>query len=493
MARTARRRSNPAPQLEALEARALLAGDPAGVRALPVPDPARQLVVRFADSVPEVRVRAIVLAAGGQVRHALPDGPILVGLDPGVRSDVALARLRRDPVVRYAELDAPFRSAEVFSNDPNLAQEWGLNNPGTNIDIDAPRAWDVTTGAGAIVAVLDTGIDTAHPDLADNLWVNPREIAGNDFDDDGNGLADDVHGWNFLAGTADIQDDNGHGSHVSGILAAEGDNGLGTVGVAWNARILPLKVLDALGNGTSYAVVAAIHYAVEHGARIINASWGGASYSAAMAEAIQYAGDHGVVVVVAAGNEAVNNAVVRSYPADYRFPNVISVAAIDINGALAGFSNFGRRAVDLAAPGVGILSTIPGGQYASYSGTSMATPHVSGVVALLVAQHPEFSSAQLVRRILETTKPLAGRATLTATRGLVNAAGALGLAVAPAIGRRGAVQRIFAPRVVRARRRALRSVAAIPDGTPRAAAPQLRGAGAGGLEFFSGQGPSRAV
>jgi subtilisin family serine protease len=457
MERKARRRPTPALRLEVLEARTLLSGASPGVHAPPGTDPAGDLLVRFVDGVPPARRQATLDAVGGRILGSLPDGPILVGLAPGVDGDAALGRLRREPGVRYAEPDASFRAAEVFSNDPSLASEWGLNNA-NDIDIDAPQAWDVTTGnPETIVAVLDTGIDAAHPDLASNLWVNPREVPGNGSDDDGNGLIDDVHGWNYLTDTADLGDDNGHGSHVAGTIAAAGDNGLGVVGVAWGARIMPLKILNSFGDGTTYAVVAAIHYAVDNGARIINASWGGASFSQAVADAIQFAGARGVVFVTAAGNEAVNNSVVKSYPASYRFSNVISVAAIDSGGALAGFSNYGRQAVDLAAPGVGILSTVPGGGYATFSGTSMATPHVSGVVALLVAQHPEYSAAQLVQRVLGTTKPLSGAAARTKTGGLVDAAGALGLSIARAFGHKKAPRRLFVPKVVHPRRLAART------------------------------------
>jgi subtilisin family serine protease len=468
MARTAGRRSTLAPRLEALEPRTLLNGDSPGILAPPPSDPTRGLLVRFADRVPQARVQATLQALGGHVVQAIPGGPTLVTLDPGVDRDAVVARLRTDPRVRYAEADGPLRTAGVLPNDPSLPGQWGLNNP-NNVDIDAPQAWDVTTGSSAtIVAVLDTGIDLDHPDLASKVWVNPGEIPGNGFDDDQNGLVDDVNGWNFVSETNDVQDDNGHGTHVSGILGAAGNNGIGGVGVDREARIMPLKVLDSQGEGTSGAVVQAIYYAVQYGADVINASWGGASYSRAVADMILDAGNHGVVFVTAAGNESVNNGVVRSYPASYRFANVLSVAAIDATGRLASFSNFGRKAVDLAGPGVGILSTAPGGVYDVRSGTSMATPFVSGVVALLAGLHPEYSAAQLVQRVLTTTKPLSGKASRTVTGGLVDAAAALGVSSAPIFGRARVPRRLIVRQLDNPRRPM--AVAATADAVTRFAA-----------------------
>jgi thermitase len=305
-----------------------------------------------------------------------------------------------------------------------------LNNP-DNVDIDAPAAWSVTTGTPAtIVAVLDTGIDLSNPEFAGRIWVNPNGGSGAD------GYVGDVNGWNFVNNTGNVWDDNGHGTHVTGILAAAGNNGYGVVGVDWNATIMPVKILDNSGGGTTDAAVNGIYFAVEHGARVINASWGGGPSSQALADAINYAGNYGVVFVTAAGNglppyySGRNNDKVASYPADYRLPNEIAVAAIDQSGNLASFSNFGAHTVDLAAPGVNILSTVPGG-FAYYSGTSMATPYVAGVVALLVGLRPEFTAAQLVQRILATTKPLPSLAGKTITGGMVDAASAINPSTLP--------------------------------------------------------------
>ncbi len=313
-------------------------------------------------------------------------------------------------------------AAAFVPNDPMVGQLWGLDSA-RNVDIDAPEAWSITTGNPAtIVAVLDTGIDLGHPELAGHVWTNPGEVAANGVD--GDGYVDDIHGWNFVSDTNDVQDDNGHGSHVSGTIAATGNDGAGVVGVDWDATILPLKILAADGAGGIEAAIAAIGYAVREGARVINASWTLDSLSQPLVDAIRDAGSHGVVFVNAAGNGGANND--RTPAGRARPSNQITVAAIDPAGRLAAFSNYGRRSVDLAAPGVAILSTVPGG-YASYSGTSMATPHVSGVVALLAGLHPEYTADQLVARILATTKPLGSLKNKTKTGGMVDAAFALGV------------------------------------------------------------------
>jgi thermitase len=432
MVRTGRRRESLAPRFEVLEPRALLSADALKNPTVMGPDATESLLVRFADRVAPARVQATLRAVRGHVVEQFPDGPALVALDPGFDLATALARLRRNPRVVYAEADGPIQDSAIIPNDPSFTSQWGLNNS-NDVDIDAPQAWSVTTGSpGTIVAVLDTGIDLSHPDLASKVWVNTGEIPGNRIDDDHDGYVDDVNGWNFDGNTSNVQDDNGHGSHVSGILGAAGNNGIGVAGVDWNARILPVKILDSQGNGSTDAAVSAVYYAVAHGARIISASWGGADYSQALADALRYAGSHGVVFVTAAGNETANNDVTRSYPASYRLSNVISVAAVDSSGALARFSNYGATTVDVAGPGVGIISTVTGGAYASYSGTSMATPFVSGVVALLVAQHPEYTAAQLVQRVLATTKPLSSLAGRTVSGGIVDAAKALGVSGATA-------------------------------------------------------------
>jgi subtilisin family serine protease len=308
--------------------------------------------------------------------------------------------------------------------DADINLQWGLSQA-NDVDINAPQAWSLAAGSSpTIVAVIDSGIDLTHPEFVDRLWTNPGEVPYNGLDDDGNGHVDDVHGWNFDVNTADIWDENGHGTHVAGIIAAAGNNGRGVVGVNPNARLMVLKTLDGSGGGTIDAAVRAVYYAVDHGARVINASWSGSFHSKALLRAVRYANQRGVVVVAASGNSSSNIDTSPEYPASYKVPNILSVAAINAAGRLAGFSNFGRRSVDIAAPGVGILSTVPG-SYDSYSGTSMATPYVAGVVSLLVGQQPHLTARQIVQRVIATAKPLPGLGHRLASGGMVDASNVL--------------------------------------------------------------------
>ncbi|MEO6808053.1 MAG: S8 family serine peptidase [Isosphaeraceae bacterium] len=422
MARSARR-ARTTPGVEVLEGRTLLSAVDLGLNA-PLVDPATSLLVRFNAGGATRRDLALIRAVNGRVIRSYPDGPTLVAIQPGTSRDLALRRLQASPAVRYAEANGVIHASAVAPNDPQFSRQWGLNSP-NDVDIDAPEAWQITTGAPVIVAVIDTGLDLTNPEFAGRIWVNPGEVPGNRLDDDGDGYPDDVFGWNFLNNSADVTDNNGHGTHVTGILAAGGNNGVGGAGVDWGARIMPLKFMDPQGNGAVDDAVRAVYYAVGHGARVINASWGGNDFSQALVDAINYANQNNVVFVTAAGNESANNDVTASYPANILLPNVLSVAAVTQAGTLDAFSNYGSRTVALAAPGDKIYSTIPGG-YATYSGTSMATPFVSGVAALLVGLHPDWTAAQVVQRIMTTVKPLPGLAGLTVSGGIVDAANALG-------------------------------------------------------------------
>ena len=392
------RRATAAPRLEPLEARSLLsadAGSVVGPWAIPSTlNASTTLLVRFQSAVNPARVAADLAAVGGRVAGTFPDGPDEIALAPWADAPAALTRLEASADVVYAEADATFHAAGVVvPNDPIYPQDWGLQA------IDAPSAWGVTTGTpSTIVAVLDTGLDITNPDFASKLWTNPSATAN-----DGYG-GRDVHGWNWVTNSGNILDNNGHGTHVTGILAALGNNATGVAGVDWGAQIMPLKILDQNGNGDTDSAVAAVYYAVQHGAKVINASWGGDVFSQAMLDALNYANAAGVVFVTAAGNESSNNDAVLTYPASYRTPNELVVAAVDQTGALASFSNVGPTTVDLAAPGVGIVSDVPGG-VASYDGTSMSTPYVAGTVALLAGLHPGYSAAQLVAQVRATVKP----------------------------------------------------------------------------------------
>jgi thermitase len=397
------RRAVVAFRVEVLEPRTLLSGNTAD-----------DFFVRFKPNLSGGTIETALATVGATVVEQYPSGPMLVSLRPGIDSNRALQWLQLNPLVSYAEPNATIHTESVTPNDPYFNQLWGLNNA-NNVDIDAPEAWGITQGRyTTVVAVLDTGIDLNNVDLRNRLWVNPNGASGAD------GYPGDVYGWNFVNNNNNVQDNNGHGTHVSGILAAGGNNGFGVTGVDWYSLIMPVKVLDNQGDGTTDAAVNGIYYAVNHGARVINASWGGGDYSQALRDAITYAGVHGVVFVTAAGNDGLNNDVSSSYPGSYRLNNEITVGAVDSQGQLASFSDYGANTVDLVAPGVDILSTIPGG-FASYSGTSMATPFVTGVVSLVLSIHPELNAQQVVQRVLSTTKPVGGAAGRTVTGGIVDA------------------------------------------------------------------------
>jgi len=316
----------------------------------------------------------------------------------------ALQSLARNNIVVTASPNMRIEIAQT-PNDSQFSRLFGMNNTGqtgglTDADIDAPEAWDRATGTGGtIVAVIDTGIDYNHPDLAANVWTNPGEIAGNGRDDDGNGYIDDIHGYNFVANNGNPMDDNGHGTHVSGTIAGVGDNGVGVAGVNWHGKLMGLKFLDSNGSGFLADAVAALDYAVRMGAKISNNSWAGGGYEALMARAIANARTAGHIFVAAAGNESANNNITATYPANYNYDNVVSVAAVDHNDNLAYFSNYGSTSVDIAAPGVNIFSTLPNNRYGTYSGTSMAAPHVAGALSLLWDSEPNLTYRQVIDRL----------------------------------------------------------------------------------------------
>lgn len=309
-------------------------------------------------------------------------------------------------------------------NDPRYSEQWGYEK------IKAPKAWDTRTDSdGVVVAVIDTGIDYKHPDLAANVWVNPNEIPGNGIDDDHNGIVDDVHGANFSTTTAtgDPLDDNRHGTHVAGTIGAVTNNNLGVAGVNWTTKIMGVKFLSASGSGTTVGAIRAIEYAIQMKANITNNSWGGGGFSQALEDAIKKADAAGMLFAAAAGNTNKNNDVDPFYPAGYEVANIISVMATDRNDNKAIFSHYGLKSVDLGAPGVDILSTIPGGNYDSFNGTSMATPHVAGAAALVLAENPSFTVADLKKRLMDTVDVIPALSGLSVTGGRLNLAAAIGL------------------------------------------------------------------
>jgi subtilisin family serine protease len=321
----------------------------------------------------------------------------------GQTVDEAVREMAQDPAVEYAEPNYVYHSQAV-PGDPQFASLWGMAK------IMAPAAWDTTTGSSeVVVAVIDSGLDYSHPDLQQNMWVNQAELVGRPgVDDDGDGYVDDVHGYNAIAGNGTLTDDVGHGTHVSGTIGAAGNNGLGVAGVNWNVKIVGCKFMDATGAGSTDGALACLQYVrtlKDRGVNIVatNNSWGGGGYSQALYDAIRQQGD--ILFVAAAGNDSANNDATPTYPACYNLPNMISVGATTASDSRALFSNYGRRTVDVAAPGENILSTYPGGLYKSFSGTSMATPHVTGLAALLKAKDPTLDWRGIRNLILSSGDP----------------------------------------------------------------------------------------
>src|SRR5262245_30849183 len=345
----------------------------------------------------------------------------------GVSVEEAVARLELDPRVEYAEPNLIW-SISRAPNDPRYPELYGLHNTGqtggvAGADISAEAAWDRFTGdPELLVGVLDTGAQLDHPDLAANLWTNPGEIPGNGRDDDQNGYVDDVHGYDFANHDPDPTDDNGHGTHTAGTIAAVGNNGLGVTGVVWHARIVVLKFLGASGTGETSAAVEALEYAMRLGIKVTNNSWGSGLYSRALDDAVAAAGAAGQLFVAAAGNARSDTDMSPQYPSALAHDCVVSVAATDAADQLASFSNYGAVSVDLAAPGVDVLSTTPGGTYRLLSGTSMASPHVAGAAAFLFGRFPGMSAQDVKSRLLVLVDPLPGLAGRCVSGGRLNLA-----------------------------------------------------------------------
>lgn len=345
---------------------------------------------------------------------------------------------QRPDLTDYSEPDYVVSINRVPNDSQYSAADlWGLHNTGqkagvVGADIDAEAAWNLRTDASSlIVAVIDTGIRYDHQDLIGNMWINPGESGSgkesNGLDDDGNGYIDDVHGINAILGNGDPMDDHNHGSHCAGTIAAQGNNGNGVAGVAWDARLMAIKFLNSGGSGAVSDAIKGVIYAVNKGALVLSNSWGGGGFSQAMLDSIKYARDAGVIFVAAAGNSSLDIVESSSYPAGYQADNMVTVASTTRQDELSDFSNTGWGIVDIAAPGSEILSTTAGSksEYKTFSGTSMATPHVSGVLALLRAEYPSDSFRQAIHRLLRSTDPLSALSQGVTTSGRLNAYNAL--------------------------------------------------------------------
>lgn len=329
----------------------------------------------------------------------------------------AVEKLNKMPGIVYAEPDYIVHNFAVTPNDTNFdtPSMWGMKK------IHAPEAWEINTGSSeVVVAVIDSGIDFTHPDLAANMWRNPGEIENDGIDNDGNGFVDDIHGWGYVWGEESfnrVLDSNGHGTHIAGIIGAAGNNHLGTTGVNWNVKLMAIKAMNNGGEGYITDLIKAIEYARMMGAPIINNSYGSFDYSQAQKDAIS-ATD--ALFVVAAGNSAMNNDNTPCYPASYGLPNIISVAATARDDALTDTSNYGKTSVHIAAPGKDIFSTTPVGTYSVLSGTSMAAPFVAGTAALLLADNPDMNAQELKSRLIESVDPVPALANKVSSGGRLN-------------------------------------------------------------------------
>jgi subtilisin family serine protease len=358
-------------------------------------------------------------STGVTAARAVPGERIAPGVRV-VRGDASTARrLRSLPGVRFVEPNRRFRASSLTApSDPLFGRQWALRST------RAPRTWPATLGDGVPVAVLDSGLDLSNPDLAGNVWTNPDDVPGNGLDDDGNGFVDDVHGADTVGWDGDPSDGLGHGTAVASVIAARGDNGFGLSGMAWNAQVMPIKVLHDDGWGTTATMIAGLRYALDQGARIVNMSLNGSARSQALDEAIQQAEDRGVLVVTSAGNDGRNRDRVPSYPASESSASVITVASADRAGGLAPGSAFGRASVDIAAPGDAILTSDLGGRFAKRSGTSFAAAYVTGAAALLAAARPDASATSL-RAALIASSRRGGRVDARVAGGELDAAAAL--------------------------------------------------------------------
>lgn len=394
-----------------------------------------ELVVSFTPNATQHNEERVVARTRGEVEQQIESSDsVVISVDPAA-TERTVRKLAHERFVQHVEPNYVVRAARL-PNDREFPEQWGLRNLGhfdgrVGADVGAPQAWDVTIGNSAPVAVVDTGVGFKHQDLADNAWTNPAEPR-NGVDDDGNGFKDDVNGADFLQGDANPDDDGGHGTHVAGIIGAQGNNSIGIAGVNWEAQVMGLKFLDANGEGNTADAAAAIDYAVNKGARVINASWGGPAFSHALYSAVRRANERGVLVVAAAGNDGLNADSSPDYPAAFDLPNVISVAATDRADRLLDFSNYGAKSVDLAAPGDDVHSTVPNAVdpsgYAAFSGTSMAAPFVSGAAALYLSKFPQASVDQVRAALLGSVDPLPTLTRKTVTGGRLNVAKALGAA-----------------------------------------------------------------
>jgi subtilisin family serine protease len=432
-----------------------------------------EIIAKLAQVQDHAEYTALLTDVGGRDMGGLRASPLFrkIKLDPGVKMEDALARLNASRTIQYAEPNFIYRAWHA-PIDKRLKDQWSLRNTGQKIgkekikgtpgaDIKMFEAWEAVPGAADAaanvkVAVIDTGINLKHKDLRENIWTNPGELGAwmartpaeaanavkdchdkscNGIDDDGNGYVDDFQGWNWavkqqegkpVVGNNNPQDDNMHGSHCAGVIGAR-HNDRGIAGINNRVQLMALRFLDKKGSGTLEGGVEAIAYATRMGAQVISASWGSTEGSRALEEIIAEATNRGVLFVAAAGNSANDNDAMGSYPANYGAAGVLSVVASDLWDGRAYFSSYGRNATHVAAPGLEILSTVKGNGYEFLSGTSMATPHVSGLAAMLIGVHPELAGKplELRKRIMDTSDVTPQLLSRSQSGGRINALNAL--------------------------------------------------------------------
>ncbi|HEX8422277.1 MAG TPA: S8 family serine peptidase [Pyrinomonadaceae bacterium] len=424
-----------------------------------------EVIVRFRPGTSLQTINRITEGLNDRLldRFEFINGQAVIADEDGLSPETVAAEYRGLPEVEYAEpnfiidLDPRENAGELNEevevndddppvvrgrqdgdaqrpNDPLFNEQWSLLNTGqragkSGADVCATRAWAKTQGTRKIVvAVIDTGVDYNHQDLHNNIWTRPASLKP--YVDAELGSFDDRHGFDASDNDGDPMDDNGHGTHCAGIIGAEGDNQDGIAGVNWQVEIMPLKFLSRNGSGTTKDAIECINYVVARkragvNVRIISASWGSTAMSRALGDAIKRAGEEGILFVAAAGNSSTDNDRQPHYPSNYQHPNVVSVAALTRTDVLAGFSNYGAKTVHIGAPGAEIMSTWPQNQYEEHSGTSMATPVVSGVAALILSVNPDLSVTDLRQRLLDSVDKIPALDGKVSSGGRVNAARAV--------------------------------------------------------------------
>ncbi|CAN5520167.1 hypothetical protein BH20ACI3_BH20ACI3_09380 [soil metagenome] len=404
---------------------------------------APEVLVKFRPGVSGDAITKIASRLNDRVEDEIESVSGLAAIDDldNIEAELIAAEYRALPEVEYAEPNFEISLnhdgggfEHLHPNDERFSEQWALDNDGRSggkegADIGALRAWATTTGAeNIVVAVLDSGVDYTHSDLQNNIWIRPDNIE--QYEDRQLGSIEDVHGYNAVDNSGDPMDENGHGTHCAGIIGAEGGNKIGISGINWKVKIMPLKFINAIGFGNGKNAIEAINYVIDRkragvNVRVISASWGTRLPSRALEDVIRRAHEAGILFVAASGNDGVNTDQLPQYPAGYNLGNLISVAALNRKDELASFSNYGANRVHLAAPGSNVLSTWLGNGYEEHSGTSMATPMVAGVAALVLSKRPQLSVDELRSTLLRAVDKIFHLNEKVSTGGRISAAKAV--------------------------------------------------------------------